>query len=69
MALFDWNGNGENDSVDNFIEYWVFTNYANNSSSNSHSSSKWWKIVLASLIAGICPILGGIIIVLILLFD
>ena len=35
MALYDWNHDGKNDSVDNFIEYQIYHDCTGNSTSNS----------------------------------
>ena len=59
----DWNGNGKYDSGDSFIDY---------HGANSHSSgvsSDWWKPVILCIIMGVCPPLGIIILIGMLIWD
>lgn len=60
----DWNGNGRYDSQDSFIDY-----QGANGSSHSGASSDWWKYVLLTVIMGVCPPIGIIIVIGILLFG
>lgn len=69
MALYDWNHDGKNDSVDNFIEYQVYHDCTGNSTSNSGGSSHWWVMVLFAIIVGVCPPLGLIILLGIMIFG
>ena len=51
----DWNGNGKYDMSDSFMDYHM----ANSGSSGA--SSDWWKWVLLAVIVGVCPPIGIII--------
>lgn len=68
MAMYDWNGDGKKNSVDNFIEYQVYKDCTNKKSS-SGVSSDWWVMPVLAIIAGVCPIVGVIIFLGVLLFD
>ena len=59
----DWNGNGRYDLQDSYIDY----HGANGR--NSGASSDWWIWVLLALVTGVCPALGAIIILGILVFG
>mgnify|MGYP003294100334 CR=1 FL=1 len=37
MAMHDWNGNGENDWGDNYIEYKIYEDFTKNNNSNGSS--------------------------------
>ena len=63
-----WNGDGKKNSVDNFIEYQVYKDCTNKKSS-SGVSSDWWVMPVLAIIAGVCPIVGVIIFLGVLLFD
>ena len=63
VIMNDWNGNGRYDSQDSFIDY----HGAN--SGNSGVSSDWWKFVLLAIVMGVCPVLGIVIVLGILLFG
>lgn len=69
MALYDWNRDGKNDCVDNFIEYQVYKDCTSKSSSNSSDSSDWWIMVVLAIIMGVCPPLGAIIVLGIVIFG
>ena len=69
MAFLDWNGDGKKDYVDNFIEYQVYKDCTSNKSSSSSASSDWWKILLLAVIMGVCPPLGVIIFLGIMIFG
>lgn len=59
----DWNNNGKYDMQDSFIDY----HGAN--SGNSGASSDWWKYVLLMLVMAVCPPLGIIIVLGIVIFG
>lgn len=59
----DWNGNGKYDSSDSFVDY----HGANGG--HSGASSDWWKWVLLALIMAVCPLLGILIVIAILIWD
>ena len=59
----DWNGNGKYDMQDSYIDY----HGAN--SGNLGASSDWWKYVLLLLVMTVCPPLGIIIVLGIVLFG
>ena len=59
----DWNGNGRYDSQDSFIDY------QGAYSRHSGASSDWWKYVLLAVVMGVCPPIGIIIVIGILLFG
>ena len=62
----DWNKNGKYDMSDSFIDY----NMANSGTSGaSGASSDWWKWVLFASIVGVCPPIGIIIFLGILIFG
>ena len=69
MAMYDWNGDGKKDGADNFIEYQVYKDCTNNKNYSSGSSSDWWIMTLLAIIVGVCPAIGVIIFLGILLFD
>lgn len=69
MAFSDWNGDGKKDCVDNYIEYQVYKDCTSNKSSSSGASSDWWKILLLAVIMGVCPPLGVIIFLGIMIFG
>ena len=60
----DWNKNGKYDMSDSFIDY----NMAN-SGGTSGASSDWWKWVLLAIVVGVCPPIGIIILLGILIFG
>lgn len=59
----DWNGNGKYDAQDSFIDY----HGAN--SGGSGVSSDWWIPVLLFIIMGVCPPLGILIVIGILILG
>lgn len=69
MALYDWNRDGKNDCVDNFIEQQVYKDCTSKSSSNSSASSDWWIMVVLAIVMGVCPPLGAIIVLGIVIFG
>ena len=69
MALYDWNRDGKKDCADNFIEYQIYKDCTSNSSSNSGASSNWWIMVVLVIIMGLCPPLGVIIVLGIMIFG
>ena len=60
----DWNGNGKYDAFDSYVDY-----KGANSCHSSGSSSDWWKWVLLAIVVGVCPALGTIIVLGILIFG
>ena len=64
MAMYDWNGNGNrNDMADNFIEYQIYKDCTNNSSTprsstNSSGSSFWIVFIIACIVDAFCGGLG-----------
>jgi len=70
MAMYDWNRNGKKDMGDNFIEYNIYQDVTgNNRNSSSSVSSDWWVPFVLYLIMAICPPLGVIIFLGILIFG
>lgn len=63
MFLNDWNQNGKYDMQDRYIDY----HGANSGSSGA--SSDWWKLVIFLIVLTLCPPLGIIIFLGILLFG
>lgn len=59
----DWNRNGKHDISDSFMDYHM----AN--SGMSGASSDWWKWVLLAIVVGVCPPIGIIIFLGILIFG
>lgn len=59
----DWNGNGKYDMQDSFIDY------QGANSGSSGASSDWWIWVLLAIIMGVCPPLGIIIVLGIMIFG
>lgn len=59
----DWNSNGKYDMQDSFIDY----HGAN--SGNTGASSDWWKYVLLMIVMAVCPPLGVIIVLGIVIFG
>ena len=55
--------------MDNFIEYQVYKDCTSKSSSNSSASSDWWIMVVLAIIMGVCPPLGAIIVLGIVIFG
>ena len=56
MAMYDWNGNGKNDMVDNFIEYKLSgcdseDNQENYHYSNNRSSGSGLKVIVIGFFA------------------
>ena len=68
MALYDWNRDGKNDCADNFIEYQVYKDCTSKDSFNSSTSPDWWIMVGLAIIMGVCPPLGAIIVLGIVIF-
>ena len=60
----DWNRNGKYDMSDSFTDY-----HLANSGGTSGSSSDWWKWVLLAIVVGVCPPIGIIIFLGILIFG
>lgn len=60
----DWNRNGKYDITDSFADY-----HLANSGRTSGSSSDWWKWVLLAIVVGVCPPIGIIIFLGILIFG
>lgn len=70
MAMYDWNGNSKNDMGDNFIEYNIYKDVTGQNSNYSSSvSSDWWVPVVLYLLTAICPPLGVIILLGVLIFG
>ena len=69
MSLYDWNRDGKNDCVDNFIDYQAYKDCTGKGSSNSSTSSDWWIMVVLAIIMGVCPPLGTIIVLGIVIFG
>lgn len=59
----DWNGNGKYDMQDSFIDY------QGAHSESSGASSDWWIWVLLAIVMGVCPPLGIIIVLGIMIFG
>ena len=59
----DWNGNGKYDMQDSFIDY------QGTNSGSSEASSDWWIWVLLAIVMGVCPPLGIIIVLGIMIFG
>lgn len=57
----DWNGNGQYDLQDRYLEY----NMINKS--KSRASSNWWIFLLFAIICNLCPAIGLIIFLIILI--
>lgn len=60
----DWNRNGKYDSSDSYIDYKLA-----NSHSSSGASSNWWIWLLMAIVVGVCPPIGIIIFIGILIFG
>ena len=60
----DWNRNGKYDMSDSFADYHLV-----NGGGTSGSSSDWWKWVLLAIVVGVCPPIGIIIFLGILIFG
>ena len=69
MAIRDWNGDGKRDMADNFIEYQIYKDCTSNKSSCSSVSSDWWVMPVLAIISGVCPLVGVIILLWVLLFK
>lgn len=52
----DWNKNGKYDMSDRYMDY-----HLANSGTTSGSSSDWWIWVILAIIVGVCPPIGIII--------
>lgn len=67
MAMYDWNGNGNrNDMVDNFIEYQIYKDCTNKSSTpvtpaNSSAGGFWIVFIVAAIVGAFNEILGVLI--------
>lgn len=57
MALYDWNGDGKKDFKDEFIEYQVYEQSADNSYGNNHMSRNGGGI---STFGAIVATVGGL---------
>ena len=62
--MYDWNGNGKYDKADSYIDYHVA-----NSGKNSGDLSNLGAWLLIAVITGVCPPLGIIIFIGIMLFG
>ena len=62
--MYDWNENGKYDAADSYMDY-----HLANSNHSSGSSSDWWILVLLAIIMGVCPVLGAIIVLGIVIFG
>ena len=60
----DWNRNGKYDMSDGFTDY-----HLANGGGTSGPSSDWWKWVLLAIVVGVCPPIGIIILLGILIFG
>ena len=60
----DWNGNGRYDAADSYMDYRLAT-----SRSSSSVSSDWWISFVLFIIMGVCPPLGFIIFLCIIIFG
>ena len=60
----DWNRNGKYDITDSFADY-----HLAHGGGTSGSSSDWWKWVLLAVAVGVCPPIGIIIFLGILIFG
>lgn len=60
----DWNRNGKYDMSDSFTDY-----HLANSSRTAGSSSGWWKWLLLAIVVGVCPPIGIIFFLGILIFG
>lgn len=59
----DWNGNGKYDMSDSYMDYHLAQ------SGTSGAFSDWWKNVLLAIIVGVCPPIGIIILIIVLIFE
>ena len=64
MVMNDWNRNGKYDVVDSFMDY----NMANHNQTTG-SSSDWWKWLLFAIAVGVCPPIGIIVFLGVLIFG
>ena len=64
IRMNDWNRNGKYDAADSSMDY-----YLANSHSSSGGNSDWWIWVVLCIIMGVCPPLGVIIVIGILIFG
>ena len=60
----DWNRHGTYDMSDSFTDY-----HLANGGGISGSSADWWKWVLLAILVGVCPPIGIIILLGILIFG
>lgn len=60
----DWNRNGKYDMTDSFTDY-----HMANGSGTSGPSSDWWKWLLFAIVVGVCPPIGIIIFLVMLIFG
>lgn len=60
----DWNRNGRYDVADSYMDY-----HLANSHSSSSASSDWWILVVLYIIMAVCPPLGVIIFLGIIIFG
>ena len=63
-VMNDWNRNGEYDVADSFMDY----NMANHNQTTG-SSSDWWKWLLFAIAVGVCPPIGIIVFLGVLIFG
>ena len=57
FTMNDWNENGKYDAADSYVDY-----HLANSNYSSTGSSDWWIWVLLATIMAVCPPLGIIIV-------
>ncbi len=69
MAFYDWNGDTKKDFTDDFIEYNVYKNSTGGSSKSSGSLSDRWIWLILAIVTGVCPPIGAIIFLGILIFG
>ncbi|MFA7636361.1 MAG: hypothetical protein WCX81_01215 [Monoglobales bacterium] len=58
MAFFDWNGNGEKDFADDFIEYNIYKQSTTNSDDSQSSSDGCGCLFLALIIFAVLSFIG-----------
>ena len=68
MAMYDWNGNGKKDSMDDFIEYQIYQQSTNHKGTSSGSSSGSGVTLLLTILTLAFPPFG-ILVLLYVLFS
>ena len=58
MAMHDWNGNGENDWGDNYIEYKIYEDVMGNNNSNRSSGDGSCLMTIITMFIGFAAV-GG----------